>query len=142
MRTLSLPLLRWLLVFIASFHLVMGFALMTSLPFQQMAVHLYGATVVWNAQFIYLVRILGSFAFVFGVLAAIAVYDPLRHQGIVWGFVVLFLLRDLHRLIFAEEIQRAFSLAAKTNVWTNLFFLAQTVGLVALLWTANLENPH
>lgn len=132
-RSVAFRLLQILLGFISLFHVVMGTGLMFSPGFQAGAAALYGAHVDWTPQAIYLVRILGSFAFVFGILALAAARRPLQNQAIIYGFIALFLLRDAHRLLFNAEIQAAFGLASRTNTMTNGFFLAQTVLLYVLL---------
>ena len=111
----------------------MGAGLMASPTFQATAAALYGAQVAWTPALVYLVRILGSFAFVLGLLAVAAAREPLSNRAIIWGFATLFLLRDAHRVIFADEIQAAFALRPGVNALTNVFFLAQSVGLLVLL---------
>lgn len=136
----SLRLLQFLLALIAAFHLVMGGGIMTSHGFQKAMVDLYGAQVLWTPQFIYAARIIGSFAFVIGIMALLAAFDPLRNSAIVWGIVALFVIRDLHRLAFAAEIEHAFALPARMNLLTNLFFLAQSVLLAGLLLHAQKKH--
>src|SRR6185503_10068172 len=72
--------LRVLLRFIPAFHLVAGIGLMFSIPFQHWAVSSYGARLSWDTRDIYFIRIIGSFAFVLGYLAAMAAKDPLKHR--------------------------------------------------------------
>ena len=140
MRSSALPLLKAVMWFIAAFHLVMGGGLMVSHPFQRMAVGVYGASVTWTPQIIYLARIIGSFAFVLGVMALAAAIDPLRHKIVVYGFVTLFVVRDVHRLVFAREIEAAFGLPAHMNLVTNLFFISQAVAVFVLLQVARIES--
>src|SRR5262249_31401225 len=79
--------LRVLLALVATFHLVAGAGLMFSIRFQQFAVSLYGAHVAWSDSNVYFLRIVGSFAFVLGSIAAMAVRDPLKYQIVVLGFI-------------------------------------------------------
>ncbi len=72
----ALKCLRGILVFIALFHLTAGIGLMFSVSFQKLAVASYGAALPWEVRDIYFVRIIGSFAFVLGYLAAMAAVDP------------------------------------------------------------------
>lgn len=109
---------------------------MFSARFQMLAAKLYGAKVDWTPQIIYMVRILGSFAFVLGLLAVAAALDPIRQSIIVYGFIALFILRDFHRLLFHKDIEMAFSLKSQMNLLTNLFFLLQTALLFVLLQMA------
>ncbi len=136
MQNLALRILQAVLGFICAFHIFMGAGLMFSPRFQAWAAASYGAQVDWTPQMIYMTRILGSFAFVLGILALAAALNPLREQAIIYGFVVLFLLRDAHRLLFQADIRAAFHLSDQTNWLTNAFFLAQTLLLLLLNWLA------
>lgn len=129
----SLSIFRALMGFIALFHLAVGGALMTSVEAQRFFSELYGAEVQWSDQTIYLIRVLGSFAFALGVLALLATINPLKHSVVGWGFVVLFLLRDLQRHLYFSELERGFLLSQTMNVLTTLFFLAQALLLAFLL---------
>ncbi len=134
MRNPTLRLLQVVLGFICAFHIFMGVGLMFSPAFQAWAASTYGARVDWTPQMVYMVRILGSFAFVLGLLALAAAINPLREQTIIYGFVVLFLLRDAHRLLFHAEIQGAFAVTSAVNWLTNAFLFAQTLLLLLLNW--------
>jgi len=129
--------LRVLLVFIAVFHLVAGTGLMFSIGFQQMAVSAYGAHLAWNETNVYFIRIIGSFAFVLGFLAAMAARDPLRHQVIVIGFIEFFVLRNVNRHLYSEELYAGFGVSPLVNDLTTLFFGLQAVLLGVLLWRAS-----
>ncbi len=100
-------LLKAVLVFIAIFHLVFGFGLMFSIEFQKTAISNYGGTLEWNTTNIYFIRIIGSFAFVLGYLAWMASRDPMRHKIIIIGFIELFILRNINRHLFADELYDA-----------------------------------
>jgi hypothetical protein len=128
--------LRVLLVFIAFFHLVAGLGLMLSPSFQKLVVAAYGAELAWDARSVYFLRIIGSFAFVLGSLAAMAARDPLRNGIVVVGFAEFFVLRDIHRHLYSDELYRGFAVSPLVNNLTSLFFGAQAVALIALLWAA------
>ena len=125
--------LRVLLVLIAAFHLAAGAGLMCSIRFQQLAVSFYGAQVIWNDTHVYFLRILGSFAFVLGSLAAMASRDPLQHQIVVIAFIEFFVLRNIHRHLYSNELYAGFGLSPLVNELTTAFFGIQAV----LLWNAN-----
>jgi hypothetical protein len=84
----------------------------------------YGATVDWTPQFVYILKPLGAFMFVLGGLAAAAALKPLYHTAIIYGFVALFALRALQRLVFQQELQAAFSIASARNLGAMVFFFA------------------
>jgi hypothetical protein len=127
-------LLKAVLVFIAIFHLVFGFGLMFSIEFQKTAISNYGGTLEWNTTNIYFIRIIGSFAFVLGYLAWMASRDPMRHKIIVIGFIEFFILRNINRHLFANELYVALNVSQIMNVMTSLFFGLQALLLIYLLW--------
>ena len=129
--------LRVLLVLVAAFHLVAGAGLMFSIRFQQFAVSFYGAHVIWTDSNVYFLRIVGSFAFVLGSIAAMASRDPLKHQIVVVGFIEFFVLRNIHRHLYSNELYAGFGVSPLVNELTTLFFGIQAVLLAALLWRAN-----
>jgi hypothetical protein len=132
--------LRWLralLLFIAVFHVIAGAGLMFSVSFQQFAVALYGATLEWNARNIYFLRIIGSFAFVLGYLAGMASADPLKHSIVILGFIEFFVLRNVHRHLYSDELYAGFGISSLVNDLTTVFFGIQAVLLAVLLWRAS-----
>ena len=126
--------LKAVLVFIAIFHLVFGFGLMFSIDFQKAALANYGGTLDWNSANIYFIRIIGSFAFVLGYLAWMASRDPLKHKVIIIGFIEFFILRNINRHLFANELYDALNVSQMMNVMTSLFFGLQALLLIYLLW--------
>jgi len=129
--------LRGMLIFIALFHAIAGIGLMFSVPFQKFAVASYGATLPWDARDIYYIRIIGSFAFVLGYLAAMASTDPLKHKIVVFGFIEFFVLRNINRHLYSQELYAGFGVSPLVNDVTTVFFGAQAVLLLALLWRAS-----
>jgi hypothetical protein len=134
--------LRILLALIALFHVVAGVGLMFSVEFQKVAVALYGANVAWNDTNIYFIRIVGSFAFVLGYLAAMAARDPLKHQIVIIGFIEFFVLRNINRHLYSGELYAGFGVSPLVNDLTTMFFGVQAVLLAALLWRANKQQSH
>lgn len=133
--------LKALLVFIAIFHLVFGFGLMFSIDFQKAALSYYGGTLEWTSANIYFIRIIGSFAFVLGYLAWMASRDPIRHKVIIVGFVEFFILRNISRHLFADELYAALNVSRMMNVVTSIFFGLQALLLAYLLWRICSKKP-
>ena len=129
--------LRVMLWLIAVFHLVAGAGLMFSPSFQRFAVAAYGAELTWNARNMYFLRIIGSFAFVLGTIAAMAASSPLKHAIVVIAFIEFFLLRNIHRHLYSQELYEGFGVSPSTNDLTTVFFGAQAIALAALLWWAS-----
>ena len=130
----SLHFLKLTMAFISLFHLVAGVGFMFSVSFQKFAVSAYGATLPWNEQSIYFLRILGSFAFVLGTMALAAAKDPRRYWFVIVGFIEFFILRNIHRHLYSDELITGFGISNLTNDLTTLFFGAQAALLVYLLW--------
>jgi len=137
----ALSQLKAVLVFIAVFHLVFGSGLMFSIDFQKAALAGYGGTLEWNSTNIYFIRIIGSFAFVLGYLAWMASRDPMNHKVIIIGFIEFFILRNISRHIFADELYDALSVSQLMNVMTSVFFGLQALLLAYLLWRASRTSP-
>ncbi len=135
-NNLALIFLKALLWGLSIFHIVIGVGLTFSQRLQKKLIGLYGARVEWTPQFVYLVRTLGSFILVLGVFLAIAAADPLFNRAIIYGFVFLFILRDILRIVYHKEILSAFSLSKRRNDLTNVFFLGLTLLMLILLFAA------
>lgn len=136
--------LRSLMFFIAISHLVVGLGLMFSIGFQKFAATLYGARLDWTAANIYLLRIIGAFAFVMGLLALPAARNPLRNRLIVLGFIVFFTIRNIGRHLYASELSEGLLLTPLISYLTTAFFGIQAILLGALLWIAarrGLKDP-
>jgi len=129
--------LRGMLVFIALFHLVAGAGLMFSVPFQKFAVASYGSTLPWEPRDVSYIRIVGSFASVLGCLAAMAAADPRKYKIVVFAFIEFFVLRNINRHLYSHELYSGFGVSPLVNDLTTVFFGAQAVLLVALLWRVN-----
>ena len=117
----ALQLLMW---FICAFHILVGLSLnMPLIPLDVIARY-YGASVAWTPQFVYILKPLGAFMCILGGLAAAAALKPLYHKAIVYGFVALFALRALQRLVFQQELQAAFSIPTSRNFGSMVLFFA------------------
>lgn len=139
-QNLTLKLLKIVLVFIAIFHLVFGFGLMFSITFQKFAIANYGGTLDWNITNIYFIRIIGSFAFVLGYLAWMASRDPIMHKVIIIGFIEFFILRNICRHLFADELYAALNVSKTMNVMTSVFFGLQALMLIYLLLSVSMKE--
>ena len=135
MPTTSQRVLKAYLWFIALFHLFVGVAVNVSPAFTQMIARGYGATVDWTPQFTYILHPLGAFMIVLGLLAGAAAREPERYEGVILGFVVLFVIRALHRLVYGGVLTQAFGISGSRNTANMIVFLAQAI-LLFLLWRA------
>ena len=136
----SIKQLKAVLVFIAIFHFVFGFGLMVSINFQKTAISLYGGTLEWTPIPIFFIRVIGSFAFVLGYLAWMASRDPIRHKVIIIGFIEFFILRNINRHFFADEVYTVLNISQTMNIMTSIFFGLQALLLGYLLWNSSRKN--
>jgi hypothetical protein len=128
--------LRTLMYFIAVSHLAVGLGLMSSTGFQKFAATLYGVRLDWTPANTYLLRVIGAFAFVLGILAMSAARSPIRNRVIVIGFIVFFLIRNFSRHLYAGELSDGLLLSPIVNYLTTAFFGIQAILLGGLLWIA------
>jgi hypothetical protein len=138
MKAISvLQLLMW---FVCAFHILVGVSLNFPLIPLDVLARYYGATVDWTPQFVYILKPLGAFMFVLGGLAAAAALRPLYHKAIVHGFVALFALRALQRLIFQHELQTAFSIPSARNIGSMALFFGLSAVLFAVYRAAEKQQ--
>jgi hypothetical protein len=121
---------------VCAFHVIVGIGLNVSPAFPQAMAGYYGATVNWTPDFLYIIKPLGAFMLVMGVLAAVAATDPLRNVPIIYGFILLFVLRTLQRVIHQDELFDTFGITAMHNVGNMVFFAALALSLYLLLRAA------
>jgi hypothetical protein len=136
MQSTSLRVLKVYMWFIALFHLVVGLAVNVSPGMTRSIAAAYGATVDWTPQFVYILHPLGAFMIALGLMAIAAARDPHRYEWVVLGFVALFAIRALHRLVFADVLSSAFSIAPSRNTLNMVIFAVQAI-LVFALWRAS-----
>lgn len=136
MQSTSLRVLKAYMWFIALFHLVVGIALNVSPGMTRSIAAAYGATVDWTPQFAYILHPLGAFMIALGLMAIAAARDPHRYQWVVLGFVALFAMRALQRLVFAGVLSSGFGIPTTRNTANMVIFAVQAV-LVYALWHAS-----
>jgi hypothetical protein len=135
----ALTLLKAALWITCAFHILVGLSLNLDLGLKEwVGAGLYNAQVDWSQpQFVYILKPLGAFMFILGVMAAIAARDPLRNKLLVYGFALLWLIRSSQRLIFWQEIQNAFTIPASSMLSGLIFVFLSGVLLVVLLYFAD-----
>ena len=133
-------LLKYLIAFIGIYHLVIGFGLMFSADFQKFCVMTYGASFDWNIRDIYFIRVVGSFVFVLGSLALVASLNPIKYWLFLLCYIEFFILRDIHRHLYAEELYAGFNVTPFINVMTSVVFAVQAVAIGVLVWLVRREQ--
>lgn len=93
----------------------------------------YGAEAAeWSTELLYIVKPLGAFMLVLGLLAGAAAVNPRRHAVIVYGFAVLFVIRALQRIFFSQDILDTFGISQGRNLGNAIFFLVLAVVVIVL----------
>jgi hypothetical protein len=133
--------LQFFLWFICAFHGIVGLSLNIPLVPLQTIADYYGARVDWTPQFLYIVKPVGAFMLVLGGLAGVAALAPMRHGAIVYGFVALFTIRALQRLVFQQEVHAAFAIAPARNLGAMVFFFVMAVALLMLYRHVERQAP-
>ena len=135
MKATCFRVLQVLLLLICTAHLVFGLGLNFSTEFPKSLAGWYGVNDMDNwttPQFSYILRPIGAYMVVMGILTAVAAINPRRHSLIIFGLSVLLLMRAAQRLIFQEEIAEAFGIGTARNVTNMLFFAGMGVALLVL----------
>jgi hypothetical protein len=135
----ALALLKIALWITCAFHVIVGLSLNLDIGLKEwVGSGLYNAQVDWSQpQFVYILKPLGAFMFVLGIMAAIAARNPLRNKLMVYGFALLWLIRSSQRLLFWGEIQNAFAISAGSMISGTVFVFLSGVLLVVLLYFAD-----
>ena len=136
----SLWVLRVFLALICAFHIVVGLGLNLWPEFPKLMATYYGAAEgEWTPHFVYILRPLGAFMFVLGLLAVFAVLNPLKYGAICYGFSALFLIRALQRIVFQAGIETAFGIGAWRNYGNAAFFVGMALVLLGLHFFAAVQ---
>jgi hypothetical protein len=103
--------LKGLLWFIAVYQFVIGALLLLTPSFAQLAVTFYGATVTWTDQFAFILKPLGAYMLMTGVIAAGAARAPAPPLAVLHGLTVLFAVNALYRIVKFQFVQTTFGIA-------------------------------
>ena len=124
---------------VCAFHVLVGLSLNVDLGLREwVGSSLYNAQVDWSdGQFAYIMKPLGAFMIALGVMAAMAARNPLGNRSIILGFVVLFTMRGLQRLLFMNEIESVFAIPVSRSMVQMVVMLALALGLALLLRAAS-----
>ena len=131
--------LSWFLWIVCAFHILVGLSLNVDLGLREwVGSSLYNAQVDWSdGQFAYIMKPLGAFMIALGVMAAMAARNPLANRSIIIGFVILFTMRGLQRLLYMREIESVFAIPSSRSLVQMVVMLAFAVALWLLLRAAS-----
>lgn len=106
----SLKALKGLLWFIAAYQFVVGALLMLTPDLSQLVVGLYGSNVEVTPQFAFILKPLGAYMLMTGLIAAGTARANVPHPSIVMALVVLFVMNVLYRLGTFQYVQDTFGI--------------------------------
>lgn len=106
----SLKTLKGLLWFIAVYQFVVGTLLMLNPGLSQLVVGLYGSDVQVTPQFAFILKPLGAYMIMTGLIASAAARALVPHPSIVASLVALFALNVLYRLTTFGYVRDTFGI--------------------------------
>ena len=106
----SLKALKGLLWFIAVYQFVVGAMLMLTPDLSQLVVGLYGSDVQVTPQFAFILKPLGAYMLMTGLIASGTARATVPHPSIVAALVVLFVMNVLYRLASFGYVQETFGI--------------------------------
>lgn len=125
--------LRIVLGGVAGAQVILGLAgFFSGKPAVKVAAIVYGAKVVLTPQLEYVIRMLGAFMIAIGVMAAFACIDPKRNKKIIDGLIILFTIRVIQRILFANFVMKTFSISLYTHTIETIFFSLIAISLFLL----------
>ena len=121
--------LRGLLWLICIYHVSIGVvAFMPAQVVRDSARVLLGLVLPDTPALFQVVKSLGVYAFVFGVMMGVAAWNPVKNRALITVGVVLFGLRIVQRLANLDELEHSFRVSTARNLGT--------VGVVAVIGVA------
>ena len=138
----TLKILQVYLWLICAFHLVVGVGLNLFPGMPEVMADAYGAKLEATPEFLYILKPLGAFMLVLGLLAAAAARKPQQHRAVIYGFAILFAIRAFQRLIFSQEIAEVFEISSSRNIGNMLLFFGMAIALVVLDRLVNASEPE
>ena len=130
MRALSA--LKALLWFIAVYQFACGFLLLMTPGFAQLVVAWYGATVNWTDQFTFILKPLGAYMLMTGLIAASSARATVPHPTIITSLAVLFTVNALYRILRFQFVQQTFGIASWHLIGQIVVLLGLAGGLMLL----------
>jgi len=125
--------IRLLAGFMGIYHVLMGlFGIVSGQMAARVGQVMWGAHVTVDAQFSYLAKFLAAYVIAFGIMLLFVAKDPVRYGSLVYVAALLGAIRIAERLIFADELQAAFSIGMSRTIGTVVVVAALNLGLILL----------
>jgi hypothetical protein len=115
--------------FVGIYHIMLGILLIFS---GEMAINaaksFAGMTIIASPQFGVIGEILACYFIAFGLMMGLAAWNPIKNRSLITVGLVLFVLRLLQRLIFAEKAIEVFQMSS-TRYW-GFFVILLVISLI------------
>jgi len=82
----------------------------------------YQADFTPTKQFEIILRPLGAYMLALAFLQAKAIADPARYKAVVDATLLVFLLRQIQRSLYARDVQSAFGISPQSHAITSWYF--------------------
>lgn len=102
--------LKGLLWFIAGYQFVVGALLLLTPSVAQLVVGLYGSDVQVTEQFTFILKPLGAYMIMTGLIASAAARADMPHPAIVTALIVLFTMNVIYRVARFDYIRTTFGI--------------------------------
>jgi hypothetical protein len=124
--------LKGLLWFIAGYQFVVGALLLLTPTLAQVVVGFYGSDAQVTEQFTFILKPLGAYMIMTGLIASAAARADVPHPGIVTALILLFTLNVIYRVAKFDYIQRTFGIPAWHLLGQILILSGLAIGLFVL----------
>jgi hypothetical protein len=128
----ALRALKGLLWFVAVYQFAVGAMLLLTPSLAQLVVGLYGADVQVTEQFTFILKPLGAYMIMTGLIASAAARANMPHPAIVTALSVLFGINVLYRVARFGYIQTTFGIPAWHLTGQVIFLSALGIALAVL----------
>lgn len=116
--------LKIVLLMISAYHLFLGLApFLSDALTVQLAQSVFGLKLNMTEQLGYVVKLLGVYAMMFGLICGLAAFNPEKYRAVLNLIVLLYIFRVLNKLAFMGKFAQAFD-TPLSRVWTDIALLA------------------
>lgn len=133
---------RAALWFVSIYHVVMGVIMFSSGELAlKVAKVIGGVNIQGSPELGVLSEILACYVIAFGLMMALAAWNPVKHRGALTVGLVLFALRTLQRFIFADKVIEVFQVAPASHYSGTAIVIAFAIVLGVFRLQLAKEKP-
>lgn len=116
-------LLKIILAVISIYHIAFGLTAFVSKNLAaRIARDIFHMNLVLTDQLGYIVGLLAIYAIIFGFFTALATFNPAKYSYVIYVGILLYLLRLINRLIYADVVGDAFGVS-NLNLWLEIILI-------------------